>query len=240
MLEWNEQTIRWFSKAAKMNSFHSELAQELLPYINKDGSLFDLGCGLGFLSTELAPCVKEVTAVDISADAILALTHRCEEEKIANVNAVCTDWSTWQPEKKCHTLVMSFCGGLINHLEKLLSLTEKYLISILHWEQNSHSFNVLPYVDSPNPTHFRECIEMVVPLLTERGIPFTLKELSGEFGQPFDTFKDACKFIRFHYEMDSETKLHEYLTKNLIVSNSGYYLPNHKRSGLLVIDVQKL
>jgi SAM-dependent methyltransferase len=239
MLDWNEQTIEWYSRAVGASSFYSCLARQVRPYLNENDSLFDIGCGLGFLSTGLAPFVKKVTAVDINENAIDALLRRCLEKGISNVEAVCADWNAWRPEKRCQVLVMSFFSGLLDNLEKLINLTERYLISILHWEQHSHSFNIAPYLDS-QPRKCWESVESVEPELKQRGIPFMLKMVEGEFGQPFTTLEDAINFIKYHYKIRDEALISRYLERHLTVSSEGYYLPNRKKSGIFFIDVNDL
>ena len=77
MYRWTPETVQYMKDASEYGSYHRELAARITPYLTKESRVCDAGCGLGYLTMALAPFVKQVTAVDISAEALPNVTVRC-------------------------------------------------------------------------------------------------------------------------------------------------------------------
>lgn len=67
---WNERRIMWYKRAAEHCSFHSELASILSKSIEKNLSIAELGCGLGYFSNEMAKLGYDIKGFDIDPEAI--------------------------------------------------------------------------------------------------------------------------------------------------------------------------
>ena len=99
MFQWNAEKVRFMEDAAAWGDFHARLAAELAPYLPRDGHVCDAGCGTGHLALALAPYVKRVTAVDVSAQALALLTENCRKRGAANIDIRCGDIARLPPEQ---------------------------------------------------------------------------------------------------------------------------------------------
>jgi len=135
---------------------------------------------------------------------------------------------------------MSFFGDVGNRFELYSSLAKKYIVSIMPWEAKGNNFKVSRYLSEPSKPKNRASIEETVPLLKAKGIPFRLKEIVNDFGQPLESVQDAIEFVSHYYKLKSTEMIERYLSENLRKKGAGYYLPNIKKSGVLVIDLQPL
>ena len=82
MFQWNEEKLRFMEDAAAWGDFHARLAATLAPYLPGDGHICDAGCGTGHLSLALSPYVRQVTAVDVSGEALALLAENCRKRHI--------------------------------------------------------------------------------------------------------------------------------------------------------------
>ena len=99
MFRWTDDMIRFMADAAGHTDFHRRLASELLPYLHPDDAVCDAGCGTGHLALALAPYVKRVTAVDVSAQALALLAENCRKRGAANIDIRCGDIARLPPEQ---------------------------------------------------------------------------------------------------------------------------------------------
>ena len=99
MFQWNAEKVRFMEDAAAWGDFHARLAAEMAPYLPRDGHVCDAGCGTGHLALALAPYVKRVTAVDVSAQALALLTENCRKRGAANIDIRCGDIARLPPEQ---------------------------------------------------------------------------------------------------------------------------------------------
>lgn len=128
MFSWNEKNINWFSSSAKETDFHKKLAQQIIPYINKDDSLLSLGSGLGFLERELSPYLKKMVLIDNNDVAIDFLN----KHKLKNQTIINTDWSKYN--KKADYLLLSFFSRMYinDSLDDFLKLVNKKIFYIVN------------------------------------------------------------------------------------------------------------
>jgi SAM-dependent methyltransferase len=242
MLDWNDRTVKWYADAVSETGFFQDLVQSALAYMSSEDHVIDLGCGLGYLTTGVADKVRRVTAVDRSSAAIQYLQDRCLTDKLFNVRATCADADHWQPARPCDVLMMSFYGDFENALERYIGFTLRTIVVILHWDGRGYSFEIENYLPRGNPADAprkrnRACVEYTLPVLRRMGIPYTLKKLQKEFGQPFDSREDAGDFLRFHYPQMEEDAIRRFLRDKLQTRGERFYLPNRKNIGLLAIHL---
>ena len=70
MFYWDEERVRFMEDAAAWGDFHARLAAELAKSLPPESRICDAGCGTGHLSLALSPYARQVTAVDVSDDAL--------------------------------------------------------------------------------------------------------------------------------------------------------------------------
>lgn len=80
MFLWNEDMIRFLRDASEQSDYHRLLAGYLAERLPENAHVCDAGCGLGYLSLRLAPYCRQVTAADVSADALAVLRENCKKK----------------------------------------------------------------------------------------------------------------------------------------------------------------
>ena len=101
MFRWNEDMIRFLRDASEHSDYHHLLAEYLAKRLPENAHGCDAGCGLGYLSLQLAPYCRQVTAVDVSPEALAVLAANCDKEKIKNVDIRCGEIAELPPDEPC-------------------------------------------------------------------------------------------------------------------------------------------
>ena len=235
---WSDKRIAWYDLAARENSYHDTVINELLPYVSKNSVVFDVACGLGYLSEKISPYVDKVYSFDYDQNAIASLRDRCKS--ISNIECVFGDWHENLKNRKCDVSIMSYCNGIIDYFDFLKSVTNRYIIGIHLFKNKVHNFGVNNHTDISQTFNRRETSQSIMAFLDEKNIPYTLKRVSCEFGQPFLKKEEANDFIREYFKISEEEKISEIVEANLIKKENYYYLPNMKHSGIIIIDLKSL
>jgi len=104
-----------FSKPIYKFRFESdeELIKDILRY-KKSGKVLELGCGEGGTSLELARRGFDVTCIDISKSAIIAIKERAKKEKI-KINAICEDLDNYKIDDNYDIII---ANGFFHFLKK--------------------------------------------------------------------------------------------------------------------------
>lgn len=228
MFFWTEQSIKWFCEASEYSDFHHDLGKLVGEEINPDEVVCDLGCGLGYLTSELGKYCRSVMAIDSDEKALAELRKRQPN----NVTVICADVDKMPCEAICDTLVLSFFGRITENknLDKYLSFCRNRLIAVVSGSAES----------SISPTgHSRmekERPPKIAAFLDERKIPFHFREAELEFGQPFKTLDDAAKFIQYYAKDSTMEEAFSHAKRQLKNIDNGYYLPYHKKLGIFTIE----
>ena len=119
MFQWNEEKLRFMEDAAAWGDFHARLAAALAPYLPGDGHICDAGCGTGHLSLALSPYVRQVTAVDVSGEALGLLAENCRKRHMTNIVIHRGDIAQLLPEEPYDAMVFCFFG----HIKEILAIS---------------------------------------------------------------------------------------------------------------------
>ena len=230
MFEWNADKVRFMEDAAAWGDFHARLAAELAPYLPRNGHVCDVGCGTGHLALALAPYVKQVTAVDVSAQALALLTENCRKRGAANIDIRCGDIARLPPEQPYDAMVFCFFG----HIEEILTISAAQcrgtVLAVMR-NDGCHRFSAAQSAirHGGYPRGKAE--------LTARGIPFHAVERELPMGQPFRTLDDARRFFALYQPPDDTTPVtDDFLRQRLTATGREdfpLYLPQSRRFGLL-------
>lgn len=233
MFSWTEQSLEWYRKAAAHNPFHARLAAHLAPHITPEDTVFDLGCGAGFLALELAARARLVTAVDLDQNALAGLRRIADARALDNLETLCADCAVL-PEMGItrDIAVLCFFGHLADAqtLRRYLACCTKTLVAIV---SDSCASAIAPSGVSRHSKHRADWVEA---LLREQGIAYTLTRDTCEFGQPFDSLDEGEAFV-CHYAPgctagEARAHLAAHCTR---LPDGRYYLPNQKHFGIFVI-----
>ena len=230
MFEWNADKVRFMEDAAAWGDFHARLAALLTPYLPTDGHICDAGCGTGHLSLALSPYVKQVTAVDVSGEALALLADNCRKRDITNIDIRCGDIARLPPEEPYDAMVFCFFG----HIEEILAISAAQcrgtVLAIMR-NDSAHRFSAAQSAirHGGYPRGRAE--------LTARGIPFRAREGELPMGQPFRTLDDARRFFELYRRDGDTTPVTDALLQARLTATGRedfpFFLPRSRRFGLL-------
>lgn len=240
MFRWTEESIGWFKDAVKYNpDFYKTICLEMDPYLTGDTTVCDIGCGLGYMAMALSSKVKHITGVDIDLNVLKHAKREIDENNINNITLINEDWHCFKPEKKLDVVMMSYFSGILNDLEDLKKITEKYIISVLPYGSYKESMEAKVRKGKQELHSKRETVEKAVEFLEQNSIPYSLITKELEFGQPFQELGTAKMFISHYYEEYDEGRLQQFIEKNMMKKADHYYLPKLKKTGIIIIDLTK-
>ncbi len=231
--KWTKQSIRWFAEASEYTNFHKNLADKISPYLKKEYTLCDVGCGLGRLDIFLAPYVSQITAIDSEKYVIDELNKKAGDMNISNINAVCAD------ARKCanpHDIfIMSFFGHN-GEMESYFQQCRKKLIRIAN---ASDTGTFYPKIYSRKN---KSTIPIIEKQLKEQGITYRLLTETIEFGQPLRSEDDAKNFVIYNAPDASSHEINQFL--NVHAQNTGkrdfpIYIPNRKQIGIFIVNMEE-
>ena len=229
LITWDRQTIGRYIDASSYTGFHKALAQKIVPYLEPEDRLLDLGCGLGKLDIEMAPYVSDITAVDISDSAISALRRDITLSGLKNLHARRCDVS--KVTGRFDVVFLSFFGR--PKISDLLDLCNRRIIRIVSAGKKSALY----------PEKRRRKAKIDVTFIQEEllslGIDHKMELCSLEFGQPLRTRRDAELFVLSNAPESEPEEINDFLSENL--EHTGredfpFYLPYRKELGIFVID----
>ena len=233
MYLWKPDMIRFMRDASEYGTYNSALTEVMRPYLSESSHICDAGCGLGYLSLELAGLCRRVTAVDVNGNALAVLRENCERRGVRNITPVCADVFAYVPEEKYSAMVFCYFGGIDTILERKSDLCTGPLF-IFKRNYENHRFSVGKY-KAGDDGFLSTC-----DALRRRGVPFRAVELEAEFGQPFRSLADA----RCFYELYSCDENREVLTDGLLRArlvptgreDFPLYLPHKKKTGCIIVE----
>jgi 16S rRNA G966 N2-methylase RsmD len=214
MFHWNNKNIEWFIKSSKYSSFHKNLAEIIIPYIEYDSTIIDIGAGLGCLDQELSKYCKKITLIEPNKDAYDFLI---KNEK-PNFDILNTTYEKYSLEKKDKHdyLLLSFFSRMDteDNYHILSKLCSKKIIYV---RNEGHGSN-----------------EKLIKYLNERSINYTFTRHEIDFSQPLQ-FNEIDDFIDTYYGKAS-TEEKKKLKKRVIKKDDFYLFNNIKRISIFLIE----
>lgn len=226
--DWNEDTIRRYQEANEYTGFFKNVAGIIKPKLGNCSSLCDIGCGLGLVDLELCKCIKSITCIDISKEAVNALRQSIKERNITNIDVklmncdnIADNWDV---------IYISFFGS--RNIEKFLPHCRK-LFAVVNTD-NDHG--ITPKIHN---TFHKNTVANVEDALNSKGIHYSLTHASFEFGQPLISMEDAVGFIKNISPRITQEDLENFLSKKLVKTCEEKYplfLSHLKQIGIFEID----
>ncbi len=237
MFNWTPDMIRFMEDASDYGTYFREVCSELYPYISKESTVCDAGCGLGHSSLELAERAGKVVACDINKDALSVLKKNCEKFHIENVDIVCGDIADLKTDKPFDAMLFCMYGECSNNLKVAKRLCNGKILMVMR-NQQDHSF-------SPgNGKHAKPNFTDAAVYCKKNGIPFVSKEKDIEFGQPLRSLEDAFLFFKTYLRNGDEALLtEEYVRSRLVKKNDRefpWYIPEKRQLGFILVDTKDI
>ena len=230
LITWDDQTSERFIDASAYTGFHKALAQKLLPYVAREYTVCDIGCGLGRLDIELSPYVSEIMALDISEYALSMLKRDAGR---AGANNISIHRGEAEALEGCYDIVLMSLFGETD-TQEILRHCKRSFIRIVSASTKSGLY----------PERHRREVKNAVPVVSRQlnalGIDFRVEYCSFEFGQPLKTRQDAEQFVLSNAPEATAGEIVDFLDANMERTGRGdfpFYLPYQKELGIFVIDV---
>lgn len=236
---WNEQSIAWYEQAVAHTGYNELLLRLLAPYLRKEDRVCEVACGTGALARSLSPFVAHITANDLDDTALDYLDKKITSNGIRNISICRGDWRQVCTGRQFDVLLFQQFSAFLNDWDILKSTGASSILAILpsagdayRGPSNLRDSEQLP-VTAKKP--MRETWEAVADFLKERDISFEAISFDADFGQPFADLENAFAYYRYYYgDHLTEGELRELADRQLEVTAGGYYLPKHKKLGLIV------
>lgn len=227
---WYEDMVRFMRDASEFGTYNQKLAELLAPHLTKQMHICDAGCGLGYLSLELAPYAGHVTSVERNPDAVAVLEENCRLRGITNIVPTCGAISEVIPERKYDGMVFCFFGGIHEILETVRNQCDGQVFIITR-NYSTHRFSV-----GSHPTGsygYRTASEELMRL----GVPYEETMIDLEFGQPFRNLEDARRFYELYSKDEDKTVITDEFLVSKVVSleheQFSWYMPHRRNLAII-------
>ncbi|MDO5100509.1 MAG: class I SAM-dependent methyltransferase [Eubacteriales bacterium] len=189
MFTWTEQKLEWMCRAATYSGFYHRLAAIINDRIGQNKNVLDMGCGMGFLSRELAMLGHCVKGYDCDAKAIeLAKSNSMGSEGKINIDnqqadidkscgsvkfSCATLENVYQRKELCDTLIACQFGAGARDYDRLFGIEANQYILIKNGRKSKTTTG-----------KHRDTIRELCRYLQERQLSYELRRFGLHFDQP--------------------------------------------------------
>lgn len=229
---WTTQKIDWYMRASMCSDFHKRLAREIAGMIPQEKSVMEVGCGLGYITSQLSQMGYDVFGIDIDEEVIekaqelhgnpaskrikpIGKQHTGNQQSLFGLE----DYRT--SHRMANVVLAVFCGRIeeegLGAFERLATERIIYIVS-------QHKSNNLK----------RDRTAEICTYLEKSGHHFTFKELSLRFDQPFTSQEEAAIFLELQH---GNVNLPVKRSKGPYKDQYPYVFENEKKMSIFVIDI---
>lgn len=229
---WTTQKIDWYVRASMCSDFHKRLAREIAGMIPQEKSVLEVGCGLGYITSQLSQMGYDVFGIDIDEEVIekaqelhgnpaskrikpIGKQHTRNQQSLFGLE----DYRT--SHRMANVVLAVFCGRIeeegLGAFERLATERIIYIVS-------QHKSNNLK----------RDRTAEICTYLEKSGHHFTFKELSLRFDQPFTSQEEAAIFLELQH---GNVNLPVKRSKGPYKDQYPYVFENEKNMSIFVIDI---
>ena len=229
---WTTQKIDWYVRASMCSDFHKRLAREIAGMIPQEKSVMEVGCGLGYITSQLSQMGYDVFGIDIDEEVIekaqelhgnpaskrikpIGKQHTGNQQSLFGLE----DYRT--SHRMANVVLAVFCGRIeeegLGTFERLATERIIYIVS-------QHKSNNLK----------RDRTAEICRYLEKSGHHFTFKELSLRFDQPFTSQEEAAIFLELQH---GNVNLPVKRSKGPYKDQYPYVFENEKKMSIFVIDI---
>lgn len=229
---WTTQKIDWYVRASMCSDFHKRLACEIAGMVPREKSILEVGCGLGYITAQLAKMGHDVCGIDNDEKVIekaqelhgnpaskrvkpIGKQHTRNQQSLFGLE----DYRT--SHRMANVVLAVFCGRIeeegLGAFERLATEKIIYIVS-------QHKSNNLK----------RDKTAEICTYLEKSGHHFTFKELSLRFDQPFTSQEEAAIFLELQH---GNVNLPVKRSKGPYKDQYPYVFENEKKMSIFVIDI---
>lgn len=225
MFLWNDKSLKWMRDAANYTNYYSTISQQLKEILTEESRVCEIGCGIGYLSLNIAKYVKDILAVDVSEKALEIMKEEMNYRKIDNIKAIHCDWHNLPDcygENKFHITMYSNFTAITTDWEKLKQITSDYIVAVLPRIQHQHGK--------------RETLLSAMEFLDSRGVNYQCITHDLQFGQPFYHKNEIDEYLK-HYKFHAAEEKKEEIMNHPLTRDGFYFLDKIKKSGTLIVKL---
>jgi hypothetical protein len=239
MHHWEPAMIRFMQDASEQSDYFSELAKRIAPHCSPDMYVCDAGCGLGYLSFELAPYVAHIDAIDKVSAVTNTMRHLLAGRSLLNISIQTSHLADLSTDIS-YDLMLCCLSVSFDEAEALARAHHaKKLIVIHKLKQGSRSTpatrcrsNLYCAGDDPRIAH----------MVTPGGIECCGEVFTLELGQPLRTLQDTGQFFEtYRDDLNPGSSDFSALFSQLEYRDSNdwpYYFPKQRRLCMFVLDLE--
>lgn len=191
MFLWKRRMAEFMSQAYEYNKSHHSFVNAIKAQINHDDIICDAGCGLGYISLALSPYCSQIHAVDLQDKPLKILKDNIVKKEIKNILVKQEDIHNMTLNEIYDKMIFSFFGSI----EEALSIGKEHCsgqIILLKNDARHHSMSV------EKRAYKGPSFEKAKKYLEEHQIPYQVKRIKTEMGQPFRSIEDAVYFFNLY------------------------------------------
>lgn len=238
---WTKDKIELFKNASEYTGFHKQVADVIIPYLEKDWTLHDLGCGLGLVDFFLAPHVNSLTAIDNSELAIGDYSSRLNDSEVCNITLKLEDSNRFIDQipnniQAPDAILLSFYGRPDDELGKIISKAKELVVLVTYVEPLSSKHG------KPKEGMGRPTTSNMEDYIKTNGYKYELIIQNMDFGQPFKDLNEARSYFNNYSMVEDASEREKQIDINMKSvehtenSKYPYYLPKLKDVGIIIIQ----
>lgn len=227
---WTPERVQFMADAAEYGIFAAQLAAEVAAEVRLQGHICDAGCGTGWLAAALARQFAAVTAVDASAEALSVLRAK----HVPDLEIVQADLFQYAPPEPFDAMVFCFFGSI----GQTLAIARRCCRGTVVLIKRSH-----PERQFAAGAQHRNTTSYAEDDLAARGIPYRVRTLRIEMGQPFRTAADAVRFVRAYSDAPEQLDPEDVIRRLEPIDGHPefrFYLPREREIGLFSFEIHNL
>ena len=204
-MAWTPKKIENYKLASDYSLFHKKLSVLAEPYLDSEWTLADIGCGPGLLSSQLAPMVKTIDAIDNDSAAIDFLTNCLNDVAITDkktADKIFPRLASLEDIKDENWDVVTLCFFGVNEeiLDAVLPLANHRALVYMHGRPDTDG----PLAAFDDGGKF--LAEDMENYLKQKNLTYKKNTIEMQFGQPFRFIEDIHRFLmeyRVQVELNS-------------------------------------
>lgn len=159
-IERNKRWLSYYSYLARRQEgagAFSPQSEEIAAYLEQegwlrpDGTVLDIGAGMGNYTLSFGKRCREVTALDMDQESLRVLRERAEKLSLPGIRTETAMWEQYVPAKKYSLVFSSMCPAICNYEEllKMESMAEDTccLIAVTRGSYDLHRKNLMQLLD---------------------------------------------------------------------------------------------
>lgn len=232
---WDKNAAKRFKRISK-NRVATENQLKMLN-LKKTDTVLDIGCGTGRLAIPIAKKVRKVYALDASREMIKIVKKCVEGEKLNNVQAINTNWESFDInsiEKVDVTISYNSLGvyEIRKALEKSNEITKRDIYIFTFAGKGEWLDDALAKIVYGKNIELRHSSALIIyNLLFQMGISADIEIKNNYWHSEHETIDDAVLYIMQFYKLSDELekKVREFVIKRIKKENDKYTLLQNRK-----------